>query len=108
MGHLHLPVNIPLLSLFFEVSNQGVFNHTFKMVIGWKEMTPRNENEVGVSSVGQTILVDERLGITNQNSKEIQVVTTTGESKDPLANEKRTGDKLHVEVVRAELRARYL
>ena len=74
MGHLPLPVNIPLLSLYFEVSNQGVFNHTFKMVIGWKEMIPKSENEVGIGSVGQTILVDERLGITNQNSKKIQVV----------------------------------
>ena len=44
------------------------------MVIGWNELVPRSENEVGIDSVGQTILVDERLGITNQNSKENQVV----------------------------------
>ena len=42
------------------------------------------------------------------NSKFIKVVTTTGESEDPLAFEKKVGDKLHVDVVRSELRARYL
>ena len=74
MGHLPPPVNIPLLSLYFEVSNQGVFNHTFKMVIGWSlELVPRSENEVEIDSVGQTILVDERLGTSNQNSEQIEV-----------------------------------
>ena len=73
MGHLPLPVNIPLLSLFFEVSNQGVFNHTFKMVIGWKDMIPKSENDEEIGGVGQTILVDKRLGSSNQDSNLNQV-----------------------------------
>ena len=71
-------------------------------------MTPKSENDDEISSVGQTILVDERLGITNQNSKQTQVVITTGESIDSLAKEKKNGARLHENTVRAELRVKFL
>ena len=67
-----------------------------------------SENDENCNGAAKTSPVVKRMENPKPNSDYIQVVTTTGESEDPLANEKRTGDKLHVEVVRAELRAKYL
>ena len=47
------------------------------MVIGWSELAPKVENDEKIDGVVKTILVDERLETTNQNSKITKVVTHT-------------------------------
>ena len=44
------------------------------MVIGWSELAQGVEKDEEVNGVGMTLLVDERLNKTNQNSNQIEVV----------------------------------
>ena len=78
------------------------------MVIGWNILTPESKNDEEVGSVGQAVLVDKRLEESNQDSNQIQLVITTGESIDSLAKEKKIGTKLHIDAVKAEQRVRFL
>ena len=79
------------------------------MVFGWNiDDLAKHENDEGSDRATKTeLVVDERIIYPIPNSILNQVVTT-GESKESLANEKKIGTKLHAEVVKAELRVKYL
>ena len=66
-----------------------------------------SENDENGDGATQTELVDNWMEYPNPDSNQIEVVTT-GESNDSLANEKKIGTKLHADVVRAELRVKFL
>ena len=72
------------------------------------ELAPRTENDEESDRVTNTILVDKRLDDSNKSSNLTKVVKTTGDFSNSLANEKKIGSKLHEEVVRAELRVKFL
>ena len=70
-------------------------------------LEPGLGNEGG-NGATYTRLVDEWTLDPNSNSRSKYEVFTTGASVDTLAMEKKTGKKLHTDMVKAELRAKFL
>ena len=66
------------------------------------------ENEGGDDDEVDTGLVDEWRHTPTIDSNEVIRTCTTGESPDCLAIEKKIGTKLHLEVVKAEQRVKYI
>ena len=66
------------------------------------------ENEETDRVVKLTRLVDERTESPYSDSIPNTEVISTGVSKDALAKEKKTGKQLHTNMVKAELRAKFL
>ena len=80
------------------------------MVSGWKndEMISFDEKDENGDGVVTPRLVDDRIEYPDSNPKLKLEVISTGGSDDALAKEKKTGTKLHTDMVKANCARSFL